>query len=105
MIRVTGFYRWQEGASFDHEYYHKQHMELTREQLAPFGLLRLESDTFLNGKPIVVGEIIAASYAYFESVEKAQAAMAAAGPALLRDVPTYTTLKPELRLSVVTTHV
>lgn len=104
MIRVTSFYRWQEGASFNHEYYNKHHMELAREQLAPFGLLRLESDTFLNGKSVAVGEIIAAGYAYFESVEKAQAAMAAAGSALLRDVPTYTTLKPEVRLSVVITH-
>jgi uncharacterized protein (TIGR02118 family) len=105
MIRITGFYRWEDGASFNHEYYDKEHMRITKDALSPLGLMRLESDRFLAGKPRVAGEIIAATNAYFPSLEVAQKAMAAAGAVLLADVPNYTSLKPELRFSVVTTHV
>jgi hypothetical protein len=35
MIRVIGFYRWSDGANFDHEYYNGEHMRLTKEALTP----------------------------------------------------------------------
>ena len=104
MIRVIGFYRWSEGAIFDHEYYNSQHMRLTKESLAPHGLLRLESDRYVSPKPPVAGEIIAASSAYFASLESAQTAMAEVGAILLADVSKYTDLKPEVRLAMVATH-
>jgi uncharacterized protein (TIGR02118 family) len=102
MIRVIGFYRWQDGAHFDHAYYNGEHMQMTKNALAPHGLLRLESDRYLSNKPPVAGDIIAASNAYFATAEVAQAAMAAVGSALMADVPRYTNLRPEIRLSVVT---
>ena len=104
MIRVIGFYRWLEGANFDHDYYNTEHMRLTKEALTPHGLIRLESDRYISSKPPVTGEIIAASYAYFPSVEIAQAAMTAVGAVLMADVARYTNLKPEIRLSYVTIH-
>lgn len=104
MIRIIGFYRWSEGASFNHEYYNSEHMRLTKDALTPHGLLRLESDRYISPKPPVAGEIIAASNAYFPSVEIAQAALAAVGAVLMADVPRYTNLKPEIQLSLVTAH-
>lgn len=104
MIRVIGFYRWIEGANFNHEYYNAEHMRLTQNALAPHGLLRLESDRYISTRPPLAGEIIAASNAYFPSLEIAQAAMTVAGAALIADVPNYTNLKPEIRLCIVTTH-
>jgi uncharacterized protein (TIGR02118 family) len=103
MIRVIGFYRWKEGATFNHDYYHSAHMKLTRELLQPVGLVRLESDRYLSPKPPREGELIAASNAYFESVETAQA-MAAVGAQLMSDVPKYTSLTPEIRLAAVNSH-
>jgi uncharacterized protein (TIGR02118 family) len=102
MIRVIGFYRWLDGANFDHDYYNSEHMRLTKNALTPHGLIRLESDRYISPKPPVTGEIIAASNAYFPSVEIAQAAMAAVGAVLMADVPRYTNLKPEIQLSYVT---
>ena len=102
MIRVIGFYRWSEDAHFDHKYYNSEHMHLTNNLLVPHGLLRLESDRYISSKPPVSGEIIAASNAYFASLEIAQAAMEAVGAVLMADVTRYTNLKPEIRLSVVT---
>ncbi|HYD81977.1 MAG TPA: EthD family reductase [Paucimonas sp.] len=104
MIRVTKYYRWQDSASFDRRYYSREHMQLTREQLLPYGLLRLESDHRLSSRAPEEGEIIAASHAYFRSFEQAQAAMTAAGPTLMRDSARYTNLLPEIRFSAVTEH-
>ncbi|WP_445147022.1 EthD family reductase [Dyella sp. Tek66A03] len=104
MIRVIGFYRWKDGATFDHDYYNSAHMRLTKQALSPHGLLRLESDRYVSAKSPVAGDIIAASNAYFPSIEVAQSALAAAGAALTADLSNYTNLTPELRLSVVTDH-
>jgi hypothetical protein len=67
-------------------------------------LLRLESDQFLAGPELRDGDIIAATYGYFENAAAAQAALAATGQDLLKSVPNYSTLTPELVMSVVTSH-
>jgi uncharacterized protein (TIGR02118 family) len=105
MIRVIGLYRWEDGARFDHEYYRSEHMRLTREVLTSHGLIRLESDRYLSPKAPVPGQIIAATNAYFPTLETAQSAMAAAAKALTEDVPKYTNLKPQLHLAEVNSHV
>lgn len=104
MVRVRGFYFWREGASLDYEYYAGPHMALTRQLLTPRGLCRLESDRFVASPP-KAGDLIAASHAYFDSLAEAQTALAAAETALLADVRKYTALSPELKVSVVTSHV
>ena len=105
MVRVIGFYKWKRGARFDHQYYRTKHMATARDLLQPLGLLRLESDEFLViGEP-QEGVVIAATFAYFDTPSAAQAALAAAGPALLKSVPEYTDLIPELVMSQVTAHV
>ncbi len=55
MLRVIGFYRWSDDASFDHEYYNSKHMHLTHELLTPYGLIRLESDRYLLSAAPVKG--------------------------------------------------
>jgi uncharacterized protein (TIGR02118 family) len=105
VIRVIAFYRWREGATFDHDYYHSTHMKLTRELLRPLGLVRLESDRYLLTKPPRGGDVIAATNAYFETVEVAQAAGAAASAQLMNDVPKYTNLTPEVHIATVSSHV
>ena len=104
MIRVIGVYRWVEGASFNHDYYNSTHMQTTKELLSPFGLIKLESDRFVVGEPPRPGAIIAASHAYFPSLEVAKNAVASTGAALMADVPNYTDLKPELSFAMVENH-
>lgn len=98
MVKITGNYRWLDGANFDHVYYKSEHMRLTRELLLPLGLQHLECDQTLSAGPLKVGHIVATSNAYFESLSAAQAALAQAGAPLLADVANYTNLKPELHL-------
>ena len=104
MIRVIAFYRWQEGASFNHDYYNSEHMRITKELLTPHGLVALESDQYIVAKPPAVGDVVAATNAYFPSMEVVKATLAAVGAALLADVPNYTTIKPEMHFAEVTSH-
>lgn len=104
MIRVTKLYRWHAKACFDRESYCTKHMHLTREQLLPYGLLRLESDHRLSSRAPANGEVIATVHAYFKSVDQAQAALTAAGPVLITDAARYTNLQPEIRFSAVTAY-
>ena len=41
MIKVTAVYRWREGATFNDDYYHSEHMRIARAALQPLGLVRL----------------------------------------------------------------
>jgi uncharacterized protein (TIGR02118 family) len=104
MIRVVAFYRWVEGAAFDHEYYRLEHMRITKELLTSRGLIRLESDRYLTNTSPVAGTVIAATHAYFPSMEVARNAVAETSSALLEDVPNYTSLKPELCFAAVSAH-
>ncbi|QNP60123.1 EthD family reductase [Paenacidovorax monticola] len=104
MIKVTGIYRWREGATFDHAYYEHEHMRITREALAPLGLMRLESDRMLHARDPGPGQVVAISHAYFASLPEAQAAVRQAGATLMADVPRYTNLQPETHFSEVRTH-
>jgi hypothetical protein len=105
MIRVTGFYHWVEGAHFDHAYFNSEHGRVTREALSSLGLIGLECDQFISASTPQVGEIIATTNAYFPDLPTAQAALAKAGATLMADLPHYTNLKPEIRLSQVSVHV
>lgn len=105
MIHVTGIYRWEEGARFDHAYYASEHMRVAKEALLPHGLLKLESDRFLLPGAPQAGQIIAATHAYFPTLEIAQAAMAKAAQTLMANVSNYTNLRPQMHLSEVSTHV
>lgn len=104
MIRVTGFYRWRPGAWFDHEYYGTKHVALALALLRPLGLIKLESDRFLTPSAPAEGTIVAATYAYFASSEEARAALEAVGAELLASVPHYSSMTPELVMSIVTVH-
>jgi uncharacterized protein (TIGR02118 family) len=99
MIRITGTYVWRDGARFDHAIYEDEHMALTRELLTPLGLTRLEAERFVLPRGPRAGEPVAATNAYFASLEQAQAALAQAGAELAAHVPRYTDLQPQLRIS------
>lgn len=99
LAKVTGIYRWFDGAHFDADYYRSEHARLTWALLQPMGLLRFEADCAVAGTAPRPGTIVAASNAYFASLAEAQAAVAAAGAKLAADLPRYTDIRPELRLS------
>jgi uncharacterized protein (TIGR02118 family) len=105
MIRVTGFFRWEAGAVFNHDYFRDEHMRLARDLLAPLGLVRLESDKLFAEEAPALGQLVAATSAYFSSLTEAQVAVSSVCSALRADLHNFTTLNPELHCGAVATHV
>lgn len=95
MIKVTALYRWREGAHFDHDYYHSEHMRIARAALQPLGLVRLESDRVLYPGAPRPGQVVALTNAFFASLSEAQAAATQSAAVLTADIPNYTNLRPE----------
>lgn len=104
LAKVTGIYRWTDGAHFDHEYYGSVHAQLTTRLLAPLGLLRFESDRTVAASPPQTGAVVAISNAYFRSLDEARSALSQAGAALASDLPNYTNIRPVLHISEVLVH-
>ncbi|MFY3386122.1 EthD family reductase [Paracidovorax sp. MALMAid1276] len=95
MIKVTAVYRWHEGAHFNHDYYHSEHMRIARAALQPRGLLRLESDRVLYPGEPRPGQVVALTNAFFGDLQHAQAAAKETLAELAADVPNYTNIRPE----------
>ena len=104
MVKITAVYRWFDGAQFNHDYYQREHMRITRDAVHAFGLLRLESEQVLQPVASKAGQVVAATSSYFPTPALAHAALAEAGALLSADLPNYTNIKPELHISAVRTH-
>ena len=104
MIKVTAVYRWREGATFNHDYYHSEHMRIARAALQPLGLVRLESDRALYPGEPRPGQIVALTSAFFETLPQAQAAARQSAPDLMADIPNYTNIEPESYFARVLSH-
>ena len=87
MIKVTALYRWREGATFNHDYYHGEHMRIARAALQPLGLLRLESDRVLYPGDPRPGQVVALTNAFFSDLKQAQTAAKQTAAALMADDP------------------
>ena len=91
MIRLSVLYPETEGASFDHDYYRKQHIPLCLQHWSPKGT---SVDKGVNGP------YVAAVHFVFESMEDLQASMGSEGtPAIQADVANYTTITPVIQIS------
>jgi uncharacterized protein (TIGR02118 family) len=94
MIKVTAVYRWREGATFNHDYYHSEHMRIARAALQPLGLVRLESDRVLYPGEPRPGQVVALTNAFFSDLKQAQTAAKQTMAELSADIPNYTNIQP-----------
>jgi uncharacterized protein (TIGR02118 family) len=97
MVKIVGLYRWVEAASFNAEYYQREHFELTQKLLQPLGLKRLELTVVASDKR-QAGDVVAISNAYFDSISEAIHAGRSAGEKLAADLHWYTNISPETQL-------
>ena len=104
MIKVTAVYRWREGATFNHDYYHSEHMRIARAALQPLGLVRLESDRVLYPGEPRPGQIEALTHAFFSDLKQAQTAAKATMAKLSADIPNYTNIQPDSYFAQVLEH-
>ena len=104
MIKVTAVYRWREGATFNDDYYHSEHMRIARAALQPLGLVRLESDRVLYPGEPRPGQIVALTNAFFSDLKQAQTAAKATKAELWADIPNDTNIQPEPYFAQVVEH-
>jgi len=101
MVKVTVLYPNSETARFDMKHYCDVHVPMAR---AKFGaaLKGVEVDRGLAGAaPGSRPAFIAIGHLYFDSVEAFQASFGPHSEALVKDIPNYTNVEPDVQISEV----
>ncbi|SDP47603.1 EthD family reductase [Desulforhopalus singaporensis] len=102
MVRVSILYPNKPDGNFNQEYYASTHAELVSELLSPWGLVRIEIDQGLCGvAPGSSAPFVAAGHLYFKDLVDFQAAFVKHGSKLMRDMPNYTNIEPQIQISAV----
>ena len=102
MIRISVFYPNGPEATFDHEYYRTSHCPMVAAKLQSYGLQRVEIDKGLGGgAPAEQAPFVAIGHIIIDSVDSFQKGMAVHGQEIMRDVPNYTNITPQIQVSEV----
>ena len=102
MVRMIVSYPSQPGSRFDLDYYLETHMAMVEEKLGPHGLTSAWVDQGLGGgAPGSPARFQIQCMLNFSSLEGMQAGLAAAGAALMADIPNFTDVRPEVQINQV----
>jgi uncharacterized protein (TIGR02118 family) len=101
MFKVMVMYPNEKGARFDFDYYRTKHMDLVRQHLKPFGLIKTGVDKGISGGGTAPPIYTCVGYLYFESLDGYDKGMAQCAPILRGDIPNFTTLTPVRLISEV----
>jgi uncharacterized protein (TIGR02118 family) len=96
LIKLSVMYPNSDGVTFDMEYYLNSHTPLVQRTLGAT-LKGISVDQGVAGQ----GPYLAMGHLLFESMEELQGALATHGPALLADIPNYTSAQPTMQVSEV----
>jgi uncharacterized protein (TIGR02118 family) len=103
MVCIAVLYPNLSGRTFDHEYYNQKHMPYLMDQLKSSGLIRYEIDKGLAGvAPGSSAPFICIARLYFNTLDDYQKAFSTHGTELLKDVPNYTNIEPQMQISQMT---
>jgi uncharacterized protein (TIGR02118 family) len=101
MFKVSVMYPNQAGARFDLAYYSTTHMDLVRQHMHPFGLVKTEVLKGLSGGGGQPAPYVCIGNLYFETVEGYEKGIAASGGAIRADIAKFTDLTPVRQISEV----
>ncbi len=99
MFRVSVMYPNQEGLRFDIHYYRTKHMELVKNLLKPFGLIKVEVDRGLSGGGSLPAPYVCVGHLYFDSKDGYDRGVAEKGSMLRGDIPNFTNATPIRQIS------
>jgi uncharacterized protein (TIGR02118 family) len=99
MYKVSVMYPNQAGARFDLHYYQTTHMDLVKQHLKPFGLVKTDVDRGISGGGDQPAPYICIGNLYFESQDGYDRGIADAGPILRGDIPNFTDINPVRQIS------
>ena len=102
MIRVIVLYPAKEGVEFDFDYYTRKHMPLAASQLKDFGCIRTEVDRGLGTADGGSTLYVCIGYMYFENMEELQRGLVAHAEELMKDIPNYTNIEPQIQINEIT---
>jgi uncharacterized protein (TIGR02118 family) len=99
MIKVSVLYPYQDGVSFNMDYYCEKHMPMVSNRLgaACKGVLIDQGQAGIA--PGTKPAFIAMGHLLFDSVEQFQAAFAAHAAEITGDIPNYTNVQPVIQIS------
>jgi len=99
MFRVSVMYPNQEGVKFDIHYYRTKHMELVKNVLKPFGLIKTEVDRGVSGGGNLSAPYACVGHLYFDSQDGYDRGVAENGPIIRGDIPNFTNVTPIRQIS------
>ena len=101
MIKVTILYPYDEGKTFDMDYYSTKHMPMLA-NLFGNSLKKLEIDKGVSGRtPDDPIPFLAIGYLYFESISDYQNPFGPNAQKIRSDIPNYTNIQPIVQISEV----
>ena len=101
MIKVSVLYEDSPGHTFDMAYYCGNHIPMVKQKLGA-ACKRAEVDQGLAGVPSgSKPRFVALAHFLFDSLEAFQQAFGPHAPAIMADVPNYTSLQPIIQISEV----
>ena len=68
MIQISVLYPRQDDGHFDHDYYVNSHMELVKQKLEPFGLIRSSVDKGVAGADDQPAPFVTIGYLLFDTI-------------------------------------
>lgn len=100
MIKLTVFYPFSEGKSFNMDYYCDKHMDLVKKTMGDF-VKAVSVEKGIGGfAPNTPAPYFAMGNMYFDSLETLQTAFSNAGN-LMADIPNFTDIEPQIQISEV----
>ena len=98
MIRLTALYRNSPEASFNFDYYLKNHMKLSKELLTNYGFLSYEVEKCLQTMNGDDPDYVCITHVDFENMDCLSKGLDAHGDELMADVSNYTNVDLEVEL-------
>lgn len=99
MIRVSVLYPKTDNARFDWAYYLGSHIPLVRRTLGAAMKSIAVEQGLGGGAPGSPPAYVALAHLTFDSVEAFQTAFAVHAPAIMSDIPKYTSIEPVIQIS------
>jgi len=99
MYKVNVMYPNQEGVKFDFDYYRKNHMDLVKKHLKPFGLIKTAVEKGISGGGDLAAPYICIGKLYFKTQDGFDRGLAKVGKILGDDIPNFTNVKPVRQIS------
>jgi uncharacterized protein (TIGR02118 family) len=89
----------QEGVKFDLDYYRTKHMELVKQLLKPFGLIKTEVDKGISGGGQEPAPYVCVGHLYFETRDGYDRGVAEKSSMIRGDIPNFTKVTPIRQIS------